>query len=113
MTRAQLNNRRVNVTANVAWHSPSGPDHKLIVTYGINPEGKIKEAFCAGFRASTDICALANDACILLSLLLQEGYALNVIAAKLGENRAEGATTGEPASLVGAIARKGVEIENG
>jgi hypothetical protein len=94
----------------VAWQGSAGPDTKLIVTYGIEDE-RIKEAFCAGFRAGTDICALANDACVMMSLLLQHGVSIEALADACGEDRQEGATTGKPSSLLGAITREGVRIE--
>jgi hypothetical protein len=112
MARNELPPRRICVTTTVAWSSPAGPDQKLIVTYGLHMN-KVKEAFCAGFRAGTDICALANDACILFSRLLQYGDTLEELIRSMGENRQEGEKSGPPASLIGAIARKALEIEKG
>jgi hypothetical protein len=113
MTRTAMPDRRQSVTTNVAWTSPAGPDQKLVVTYGFDVRNRIREAFCSSFRASTDVCALANDACIMLSLLLQYGFTLEAISQKLGENRQEGVGAGPPASMIGAIIRKGLEIERG
>lgn len=111
MTRTAIKDRRANITTSIEWTSSNGPDVKLNVTYGMNDQGYIKEAFCAGFRAGTDVCALANDACIMMSLLLQHGVTIAHVADACGENRPEGATSGPPASLLGAIAREGVLIE--
>lgn len=110
--RKPLRNRRANVTTVIKWTSKSQADTKLIVTYGLDRAGKIKEAFCAGFRAETDICALANDACIMMSLLLQHGIDITYIAEACGENKPAQAETGTPASLLGAIAKEGVVLQN-
>lgn len=108
--RKELSTRRSNITETVRWDT-RGVDQKLIVTFGI-VQGRVVEAFCSGFRASTDICALANDACILLSLLLQDGADIKELAPKLGEDRAEGASRGPPSSLIGAIVIAGARIQH-
>jgi len=111
--RIRLNTRHPSVTTKIAWRSGVAGDQHLIVTYGLDERGRIKEAFCASFRAAGDVIALANDARILFSRLLQHGDDLLSIAKSLGEDRVEGAASGPPSSLVGAIARKAVEIESG
>ena len=110
MTRKPMKNRRSNITCHVSWTSRSGPDTKLIVTYGIE-DNKVKEAFCSGFRADSDICSLANDGCIMMSLLLQHGVDIMSVANACGENRMEKESSGPPASLLGAIAREGAFVE--
>lgn len=114
MTRSPIQDRRANVTEEVAWAPAGGPDTKLIVTYGLDRFGKVKEAFCAGFRANTDICMLTNDACIMMSLLLQHGVDIAEVSAACGENKQPDDKTdqrGPPVSLLGAIARKGIEVQ--
>lgn len=111
MTRTPLPPRRAAYTTVVLWKCIGGPDHKLIVTCGFDAEHVLREAFCAGFRADTSLCALANDACILLSRLLQHGERIEDLASALIEDRPEGAPSGPPASIIGAIARAGVEIQ--
>lgn len=103
--RTVIANRRPNLTTVVQWTGSAGPDHKLIVTFGIERK-LVKEAFCAGFRSGTDVCALANDACIMMSLLLQHGVDISTIADACGQER-----EGQPSSLLGAIAREGVIIQ--
>lgn len=102
--RTPIPNRRPNLTSSVAW-SRGGPDQKLIVTFGFARDGSIREVFCAGFRADTDFCALVNDACIMMSWLLQLGVSLDAIVDMTGEDRSEGARSGPPSSIIGAIAR--------
>lgn len=111
--RSKLEDRHYSVTTKIEWRRGEGPDHHLIITYGFNGKGRIKEAFCAAFRRDSDMVALANDACILLSRLLQFGDKLENIVPSLGEDRGEGQNAGPPSSLIGAIARKAIEIERG
>ena len=115
MTRSALPDRRVAVTVRVVWND-GGPDHHLTITFGFdgtaNNPGHLKEAFVASFRAEGGIVALANDACILYSRCLQHGDGVQELANTMVENRKDGETTGAPASMMGAIARKAVEVQN-
>ena len=108
MSRKRLDNRHFSVTTHVEWQG-----QKLVVTYGFDiTHNHVREAFCAAFKRESDVVALANDAAILLSRLLQhENEHIETIAKSLGENRVEGQTSGPPASLIGAIARRGAEVE--
>lgn len=111
MSRSTLPNRRASITANVAWTSPADVDTKLIATFGFDNDSHVREVFCAGFRRESDMCALMNDACILLSRLLQYGERLEDLALSMSENRREGERDGPPASMMGAIMRTAVEVE--
>lgn len=105
--RQRLNPRHKSINTNLIWVSGSGAEHKLQITFGFGDENKVKEAFCASFKRDSDIVALANDSCILLSRLLQMGDLLSDISHSMSENN------GRPASILGAIIHKGLEIENG
>jgi hypothetical protein len=109
--RTRLRTRHASETTIVHWESSAGPSHKLIITFGFDRQGIIKEAFCASFKGHSEMCALANDACIILSKLLQHGESIADVSNSLGENRGEGDTHGPPASILGAIARKGAEVQ--
>lgn len=111
MTREQLKNKHHCITVQIQWTTGIGNDHKLIITYGFNEQHQIKEAFIAGMRIEATLNALANDACILYSRCLQHGDSVEEIAATMVENRREGEASGEPASIMGAIARKAVEVQ--
>lgn len=111
--RTKLPERRPCVTTHVAWNYPGFQDQKLIVTFGFGDNRKVREVFCASFRGYSEICAMANDACILLSRLLQHGEDIANIAAALSENRQEGAASGPPASMIGAICRAAAEMQHG
>lgn len=101
--------RRAGLTCEVAYAPPGHKDTKLIVTFGMSSDRppRIVEAFCAGFRADTQVCAMANDAMILLSHLLQRGEPVESMSASMGVDT----TTDRPTSMIGAILRKAVEVE--
>jgi hypothetical protein len=111
--RTQLPNRRPGHTTRVAW-SPTrgGPDHSLIVTFGFDSQWRVREAFCAAFRGESGFVALANDACVVLSRLLQHGEDITDISAAMSENRGEGMPSGPPASILGAICRAGAAMQH-
>lgn len=114
--RRKLSARRACVTVRVQWAPPGGKDHSILVTFGFDGEGpgfggKIKEVFVASFRANAGLVALVNDACIMYSRLLQHGDSLEQLAATMVEDRYEGEDSGPPASMLGAVARKAVELQ--
>lgn len=111
MTRSELPSRRAARTVRLAWQSLAGVDHHVLVTFGFDADWKIKEAFVASYRAESGIIGLTNDACIFYSRLLQHGDTLEELVAATMEDRPEGAATGKPASLIGAVARKAVEVQ--
>ena len=111
MARNRLINRRPVITVKVKWTATGGPDHSILVSYGFDGDGKIMEAFVAAFRADSTFVALVNDACILYSQCLQYGASLEKLAESMAENRKEGESIGPPASMMGAIARKALEVQ--
>lgn len=116
MTRTSLPPRRQNERVEVIWVNGRGDDVVFVVTYGFNEiapnvRGSIKEVFCTSLKTGTDMAGTINDACIAISKLLQHGETIHEVAASFGENRAEGATFGPPASPLGAIARAGTVLE--
>ncbi len=71
------------------------------VTVGFHPTtGKVREVFCHGAKAGSNMDGLLDDACILLSLLLQHGLAPAALAASMGR-LGEGQ---QRASVIGALA---------
>jgi hypothetical protein len=109
--RKRLLDRRLAHTIKIKWNKTGGPDHKLLVTFGLDENKMIKEAFIAAFRADSSFSALVNDACILYSRLLQHGESVEELAATMGEDRNEGSRHGPPSSMLGAIARAAVEVQ--
>lgn len=88
-----------------------GREHRLAIGFGWDFRGHITEAFCSGQKEGSDLRAAIQDGCILLSHCLQRGASIVELAAALTEDRAEGAKSGPPASIVGAIARRGAMLE--
>lgn len=105
--RLALPNRRRQVTE-IVQHA--GRDY--IVSFGIAPDGKVREAFCTtAAKSGTDTQAFINDSCVAISLLLQHGMTMADLAQAFGENRNEGEASGPPASPLGAVARAGAAID--
>lgn len=74
MTRTRMPDRRVNVTERVTHRWSTGAETSVLVTYGFDERGHVRELFCADFKAGTDNFTLVTDACILVSRLMQHGY---------------------------------------
>lgn len=117
MTRVPLRNRRPQQTIDVTWHNAVNDPVVFQISYGFDDRegpdsGRIKEVFCTSILVGTDMSGIINDACIALSLLLQHGTTIGVLAEAFGEKRPEGEEYGPPASPIGAICRAGVVLED-
>ena len=70
------------------------------VTVGFHPDtGKVCEVFTGGAKVGSSMDAILDDACILLSLLLQHSVAPAALARSMGR-LGEG---GEVASVIGML----------
>jgi hypothetical protein len=98
--RTRLADRRASVTSRVIFAMADGKEIGLTVTFGLDQEGNVREAFCADFKAGSDLHAIVMDSCILLSRLLQHGDAPEELARTLCA----------PPSLIGCIAKAASEI---
>lgn len=78
--RQRLPNRRLAVTEAVAWRGGT-----WLLGVGFDPAGRVREAFLDGPKTGTDYEALMDDACVMISLLLQLGLPAPEIAARLGQ----------------------------
>lgn len=96
----ELSSRRYSETHEVVV-TLDGRDMKLLVTFGFDHEGKVREVFCASFKAGTSMNVLVQDACVLTSLLFQHGYT----AQALFETLAQGP------SLIGVLVRSARDAE--
>lgn len=101
--RSKLPTRRA---ASTIWveHATAVATHRIAVTYGyVETEHppRIREVFCADFKAGSDQHALVQDACVLLSVLLQTGHDVSWLLAKMGGQR----------SLIGALLAAMMEEE--
>lgn len=96
-------NRRPAVTEKVQWNGQA-----FFVSAGYSPESlRVVEVFYAsGLKEGTDLRAVAHDACVLVSLLLQVGMTPAQIGHSLASTEVpmmDGETVNVPASLIGAI----------
>jgi hypothetical protein len=98
MTRNRLPQRRPSENIRVEWGG-----HRFHVTVGYHPDtGQVMEAFYGdGMKTGTDLRSMAEDACVLISLLLQHGVGIEDVGKSLGRVPAFGQDA--PASIVGAI----------
>lgn len=108
MSRIPLPDRRPNVTAKVDHVFAGGRTQKLIVTFGLDAEALknrkilVREIFCADFKEGTDLHTLITDACVCLSLLLQHGYSVSAVLAKMAS---------APKSLLYSLVEAAVQLE--
>ena len=100
--RRTLPPRRPSATVEVV-HRTEVSDRTFHVTVGYDhTTGDLLEVFYAdGMKSGTDLRATAQDACILISLLLQHGATLDVIGRSLCRAPVYGEDA--PASIIGAI----------
>lgn len=94
MTRTRLPDRRRSETFAVAVRLTNDTELKVLVTVGYDDTGRVKEVFCADFKAGSDQHGQVMDACVLMSRLLQYGDDPAQIYLSLGR----------PVSLIGQIA---------
>jgi len=109
--RERLPDRREGHTLKIVWRLLGGQEINLYATIGYYADGRVGEVFGDTAKSGTDMEALISDGCILISLALQHGVPLSLVAEALGENRAEGASEGPPASPLGMIAREALLLE--
>lgn len=114
MTRVDLPDRRKGTRAPVLFKYPNGDESYRMVTFNFH-EGRLIECFYAHDESTEakggQLCELLEDACKLLSRCLQYGDTIQDLAKYCGESVPEGATSGPPSSIIGAIARAGAELE--
>lgn len=100
--RKRLPDRRLSITRRGVWQTDTS-EHRFHVTLGIHPEtGEVLEVFYAdGQRTGSGLQLAIQDACVLVSLLLQHGVSPEAIGKSLstmpvwGEDR--------PATVIGVI----------
>lgn len=109
--RFRLPDRRPAVRESISYTDSQGNTRRAEASFGIDLAGRIREVFCLAHKDGTEIQGIVHDACIALSMALQRGAWIGELAASFGELRAEGEARGEPASVIGALARRGAELE--
>ena len=95
--------RRPSVTRRLTWQTDSA-EHEFHVTIGLDVEtGDPVEVFYAdGQRGGSQLQHTIEDACVLISLLLQYGVEPQAIGKSLSTTPVYGHT--RPATVVGVIA---------
>lgn len=96
MPRERLPHRHPSITRRVEHGA-----HSLLVTFGLDDFGRIREVFTSSFKTGQDLNLLAEDASIALSQWLQRGAEIADVAKSLGE----------PPSLLGTIAQAGAALQ--
>lgn len=98
--RMPLPDRRQNQTIEVEFG-----DQMLTVCMGFDPSGAVREVFAAGHKAGSDMQHVIDDACVIISIALQHGIAVEALAKSLGRVPAwrGGREVEALASPVGAI----------
>ena len=104
MARERLPSRRPNITATAAW--PLDGDNAIHVTLGIDVAGNVREVFARARRPESEIDLVADDAAVLVSLLLRHGASLKEITHSLGR-----LPDGRPSSVVALVADVALKLE--
>ena len=98
--RARLPHRRPNVSGQVRWNGI-----EIAVTVGYDPvTGEAREVFASGSRFGSDLQAVIDDACVVISLALQFGARPADLSRSLGTIPSlYDPEQSECASVIGAI----------
>mgnify|MGYP001041292139 FL=1 len=101
--RTRLPNRRPSINRKVVWQTDTA-EHRFYVTLGLHPAtGDVLEVFYAdGQLTGSQLQHTIQDACVLISLLLQHG----VSSTDIGKSLSTAPVFGQdrPATVVGVIA---------
>jgi hypothetical protein len=100
--RKRLPDRRLSITRRGVWQNDTS-EHRFHVTLGIHPEtGEVLEVFYAdGQRTGSGLQHAIQDACVLVSLLLQHGVSPEAIGKSLSTMPVWGED--KPATVIGVI----------
>lgn len=77
-TRIKLPDRRRAFTFELEWRGS-----ELTFSVGLDRDWRVREIFADGHKTGTDLEALYDDACIVMSEALQRGLDVAALAAKL------------------------------
>ena len=101
--RDKLPDRRGSITEKVTHKLSNDVEMKMLVTFSFisDTDRRIREIFCADFKAGSDFHTQLIDSSILLSKLLQHGYTPTMLLASLSE----------PRSVIGSVLEAAVKLE--
>ena len=94
MSRKRLPDRRPNETIELEFEGT-----RYAVTVGYFPDARVGEVFTHGAKVGSTMDAILDDACVVISLLMQFGAEPGQLAASMGR-LGDGH---EPASIIGAL----------
>lgn len=78
MTRMAIPNRRECETICITWGA-----HRFHVSAGYHDGGLVEVFYADGMKSGTDLLHMAQDACVLISMLLQHGETIESIGKSL------------------------------
>lgn len=107
--RRRLPNRRLTITHTVVWDGRT-----MMVGVGFDRAGVAREIFLNGHKVGSKFEALMQDACVVVSWLLQHGPRAADLAEQIDRPHDDTDKDGNPApaaSLIGWILIKLAEIE--
>lgn len=93
MSRLRLPARRLAETTTLAFEGAA-----FHVTVGFYPDGRPGEVFVHGAKVGSTMDRLLDDACVVVSRLLQHDVAPNELAGSMGR-----VSNDAPASILGAL----------
>lgn len=107
-TRDRLPDRRMQISDKVEWQG-----QEWMLSVGFDRAGRVREAFVKGYKTGSAMDAIMDDACVLLSLLLQAGYSAAALESHLGREGVDpSAPAASPLGLLTQVAA-GIERETG
>lgn len=114
--REEVPHRRYGLRAPVAFIDFVGNEVEYLVQFNFSERGRVIECFVCQdgakiTKTGSQIRALLEDGCKAVSRLLQYGDSMDTLAGYFGEDRPEGAESGPPSSVIGAIARVGADLD--
>lgn len=76
------------------------------LSFGFDQANQVREVFADGAKGGSEREELLDDACVLISLLLQSGWEASVLARKLGGQ----VVSGEGISIIGLICHMAADV---
>ena len=104
VARQRLPDRRKSETIDVVW-----ADKTWHVSIGFDAQGCARELFADGSKIGSEMEALLDDACILLSMLLQSGWQARELVDKLSREAID--PKAPAASILGLIVKVAAAAE--